>query len=1178
MKQYFDSLIKDVDEIYTIANEARKKGFDPSLSVEMPIAKDIADRVQGLVGPKGVGKRIRELEANNMPREKIAFKIAEEIALGNFFTDEKEKLAEKAVRTALAIITESITAAPLEGIAKVTIQKNDDNSEYIAVYYAGPIRSAGGTAAGMSVLLADHVRQVLNLDRYKPSRQEVDRYLEEIELYKRVMHLQLPTSKDEQRFAAENIPVEITGEPTNDIEVSGNRNLKRVTTNKLRGGAILVFNDGLVGRAKKISKRVSDNNLKGWEWLKELLHIHEQSNSQILEEPSDKLDDEDLEEDLSEEEDIVKADSGYIKDVIAGRPVFAHPSAKGGFRMRYGRSRATGLAALGIHPALMGLTNDFLACGTHIRTERPGKGSIVLPVDTIHPPIVKLKNGDVMKVVDYEHSLKIRDEVEEILFLGDMLHGFGEFNQCNYNLIPAGYCEEWWIQELQKTIVELSKVEQQRLLGKLLRIAEDLIKNFLTKIPKPNEAILFSKLLNIPLHPEFTYMWHDLTSEKILELRQYLLEKGEKDENQLIVPDDKKVKEILETLCVPHKIRNNAIILDEHAEPLIISLGLKKNIVNISDDILKKPLKLINFLSDITIKDKCPIYTGARMGRPEKAKERKMRPPVHLLFPIEEEGGRLRDLYSATKGGKIEIEIKQRSCPKCNKMTQYPLCNNCKIETVEVLFCPRCTNRNRKLTGEKCPSCGRATVNFTKIEYDIESDYNRAIKSLGLNRQTKVKAVKKLMSKDRTPELIEKGILRAQYSLYVYRDGTIRFDATDAVLTHFKPNEVNVPVHQLLKCGYTTDISGEPLRRADQIVELKIQDIVINEEGAKYLLSVSKFIDDLLEKVYGLSKYYNASKVSDLVGKIVIGLAPHTSAGIVGRIVGFTKAKVIFAHPYWHAAKRRNCDGDEDSIILGLDAFLNFSTFYLPSIRGGMMDAPLVLVATLNPFEVDDESHNVDTGTMYPIAFYESTYNYESPKNVLNLVDIVSNRLSSESAYEGFKYTHETSNIFQGPLTTNYKLLKTMRDKVEAQLFIAKLIKAVDMDDVASKIITNHFIPDLFGNLRRFGSQKIRCTKCNQIYRRIPLTGICSKCKSTNLNLTVFEKSITKYLEIAEDISVKYGLSEYLKNRISVIKHNIESLFGKQAFASHSKKPNIKDEKTVIRLSDFLPKDKNSKM
>ena len=178
IQEYFDKINQQLKKIYSIAVKARKKGLDPTLDVEIPIAKDIADRVEGLIGPKNVGKKIRKLEKQGLSREKVAFEIAEEICLGNFIKASKEELADQALRTSLALITESITAAPLEGIAKVKIKKNSDNSSYLAVYYAGPIRSAGGTAAGMSVLLADHIRNKLGLAKYDPTQREIERYVE----------------------------------------------------------------------------------------------------------------------------------------------------------------------------------------------------------------------------------------------------------------------------------------------------------------------------------------------------------------------------------------------------------------------------------------------------------------------------------------------------------------------------------------------------------------------------------------------------------------------------------------------------------------------------------------------------------------------------------------------------------------------------------------------------------------------------------------------------------------------------------------------------------------------------------------------------------------------------------------------------------------------------------------
>ena len=105
----------------------------------------------------------------------------------------------------------------------------------------------------------------------------------------------------------------------------------------------------------------------------------------------------------------------------------------------------------------------------------------------------------------------------------------------------------------------------------------------------------------------------------------------------------------------------------------------------------------------------------------------------------------------------------------------------------------------------------------------------------------------------------------------------------------------------------------------------------------------------------------------------------------------------------------------------------------------------------------------------------------------------------------------------------------------------------VDANDVATKIISGHFLPDLMGNLRAFSSQQFRCPKCSEKYRRIPIGGKCLTCGG-ELALTVYEKSVRKYLEITKRISREYNLSEYINQRIAIMDDAISSLFsGKEA-------------------------------
>jgi DNA polymerase II large subunit len=117
---------RQLKELYAISDSARAKGLDPALKTECIEAQDIADLVEGLVGPKNVALSIRRL-SGQISREEVAFKVAQEIAQGKFIPagedQSQEGLAEQAIRTALAIFTEGLTAATHQGIAQVKIKK-----------------------------------------------------------------------------------------------------------------------------------------------------------------------------------------------------------------------------------------------------------------------------------------------------------------------------------------------------------------------------------------------------------------------------------------------------------------------------------------------------------------------------------------------------------------------------------------------------------------------------------------------------------------------------------------------------------------------------------------------------------------------------------------------------------------------------------------------------------------------------------------------------------------------------------------------------------------------------------------------------------------------------------------------------------------------------------------------
>jgi DNA polymerase II large subunit len=242
-----------------------------------------------------------------------------------------------------------------------------------------------------------------------------------------------------------------------------------------------------------------------------------------------------------------------------------------------------------------------------------------------------------------------------------------------------------------------------------------------------------------------------------------------------------------------------------------------------------------------------------------------------------------------------------------------------------------------------------------------------------------------------------------------------------------------------------------------------------------------------------------------------------------------------------------NCDGDEDSLLLTLDSMINFSREYLPTSRGGSMDTPLVLSVSITPKEIDAEAHNIDGSGIYPLEFYERTRQFVDPKDVEDIFDLVAHRIvdhkiePTAESY-GLMFSHPTDDVNYGPRITTYTKLKSMQEKVQRQLALGNRIAAVDVQDMARRLLDSHFLPDIFGNIRAFATQKVRCTSCNEKFRRIPLSGQCSVC-SGKLVLTVTKAGITKYVDLAYQVVEDYHLPLYYRQRLEMAKKVINSLF-----------------------------------
>jgi DNA polymerase II large subunit len=759
----------------------------------------------------------------------------------------------------------------------------------------------------------------------------------------------------------------------------------------------------------------------------------------------------------------------------------------------------------------MVLLRDFVAVGTQLKIEYPGKASAMAVCDTIEGPIVELTDGTVTAVNDVARARELLPKVRRLVDLGEILVPFGEFLENNRALVPGAYSLAWHLEELAAAGAPLERAYH----------------------PTYDEASETARSYGVPLHPRFSLFWHDLTPGAVADLSAWVETSGRVQDGQLELPWTPERREQLVWLGALHGPSGDGLLRLEPVSTDALLGGLGLSVVGerlVRRVAVDRPetdvLALVSRLAGCQVRAKAPSRVGARVGRPEKARQRQMSPNVHVLFPLGAAGGPHRSVAEAARAtinGGVPIVLGLRKCPACARSTVWLRCS-----------CGTHTDPTGKVVQQSLP---------------VAPIWADAVQRLGLRRPPEVKGVKGLTSRGKVPEMLEKGLLRARHGISVYQDGTARFDLTDLPLTHFRPREIGITVERARSLGYVEDWSGAPLDADDQLVELSPQDIIVSRSCGAYLWQLSKFLDEELVALYNLEPFYGASRADDLVGALVIALAPHTSGGVVGRVIGFTDAEACFAHPVFHAAKRRNCDGDEDSVTLLLDGLLNFSRSYLPENRGALMDKPLVLTTRLDATEVDKEAHNVDVVARYPLALYRAAAEGRSAKEVDSLVETLGKRLTRDDPLHGFAFTHDTTDIAGGPVRSAYRQSESMERIVEQSLVLTSQIRAVDVADAVTLVLNSHFLPDLMGNLKSYATQKFRCKVCNASYRRPPLDSRCSAPGARGsacggaLTPTVFEGAVRKYLGLSQRLAATPGVTPYVRQRVELLESSLATMF-----------------------------------
>ena len=1335
MEQYQSLLDEDADYAYRIAEEARQQNLDPKPFVEIPRASDLASRTEKLLiehlEAYPVADDIREMLAEH-DRETTSIMMAQRVAKG--FREQgydMVKSIDVGLRVGLAILTEAVLVAPLEGISEVRLLNNLDGSPFVSVHFAGPIRAAGGTAQALAVLIADMIRRELKVGPYIPSDGEVERVKEEFGLYRG--NLQYRPSPKEIEEIVRACPVMINGESTESIECAGYGRVRNIDEARIRGGVLLVIGEGMCLKAPKIQKHTERLNVPGWDFISKFASKGEDEGGSN-------------DPDAFKSRKVQPIDK-FMKDIIAGRPIFGGPQQPGGFRLRYGRGRPSGLAAASLNPASMLVLDDFITVGTQMKIERPGKACAVTPSNDSEGPYVVLSSGQFLRVDEASIMQTIRPDIRSIWDNGEIVIGYGEFMENNKNLVPAGYTTDWWASDLidalrtQEDVEAFVKIcdcgkdvpdgipgvatyesafEQfhirrrwHRFLSRMTvdwNQASSIAERWRTSLPPPHnpwfldlplewvpnvikalqrgkvedagkmpdsspenpfsaskwlrftgaasgwdptemdklqpesippvselQPIGYDLLPEEPIFQEtlpeaWTFMQHGLLKGALLLLGiphhhegddivatcgwQALLNgfgftTRKSELHQLIdlgISVEQRILELRDCNTVLRAERARLFALGKERSTIRIAaetearqrgLGIsetdqvgKEAAESVPDEGPENAsrykasqrmhddhevdglLPLIRESSTLRWEHAAPQRVGCRMGRPEKSAPREMSPRSHTLFPIALEGGNQRLIANAAGKGSIRVQMGKRLCSKCGKDSPFITCHHRVVDSDGLPKIGETCGGRTDMRESSSKSRRRGEMQSVPIEAILEDAQLR----IGMTRlPQQVKCVKELKSKNQTPEAIEKGLIRAKYNLPVFRDGTIRFDMSDVPVTHFTPKEIYVDWKRLHALGYTHDWEGNPLERDDQMLELFPQDFIVAKNAADYFIRTAQFVDEVLVKYYKMDPYYNATTKDDLVGQLICALAPHTSGGVLSRIIGWADCSGGYAHPLFHAAKRRNCDGDEDAIMLLMDGLLNFSREILPANRGGQMDAPLVLTTRLNPTEIDKEALNVDSAWFYERQFYEATLNQPHPKDIADSMDFVERRLGTVAAVRGYGYTHDCERMDEGPELSAYKTLATMIDKMNGQLNLCQRLRAINARTVASSVIRSHFLPDLRGNLNAYGRQKIRCLKCGNSYRRMPLAGHCIQPEKVGgrglsahgvarseggqcngkLALTVSEGAVRKYIKVTKHVMDTYGVDTYTRQNMEWLAGSVESLFSN-------------DRAKQMSLSDFL--------
>jgi DNA polymerase II large subunit len=1094
-----ENIQKSLSNEITYLRSLKQKTQDPTGNEQTIFSNVAEEKIATLLDEPDLVPLIKSFlpESN---RHRLIRNVVDSILARDLPLEEKVNLA---LKTALGIITEGVVTAPLDGLIEVII---DPIENFLHLQTAGPIRALGGTNCALMVVIAEYIRQKMNIASYVATPEELKRSVVEVTQYIKLHPGQIRPSVEEIDFVVKNCPIMIDGIETEVQEVSLYKYLPRIKKPRIRGSISLIIVEGFIIRAKKVLGLLNEYNIE-WPWLYDLTKISTRYRSAGSRSQNE---------------------SKYALTI--GRPLLSSKDRKTGLRLRIGTTPSVGLCGSNVHPYLIDLLK-FINIGSQLVTSAPGKASTITGTcEDLERPIVRYTDG-----IRY-YELNTSDKVLEVIDLGQILFAVGDYIQSNNPIPPHDYCRGLWRRHTGYNLDWSTLTEDQIL---TLNLKYPLCK----------------------IHPYYSLFIDALSFEQYNILRNERL-RCIRDGIQHL-PYTTEIYNLLKKLgclCTIEKdtIRVKYAKIFDHYMCLDVNVSLFDyySCKSESEDSLQQ-INLSFYLNSLLRKnnkmllsEKGTYIITARVGRCESINLSKVKPRHFNSLSEYEPMKKVESFWTAIEKqpygyGKYDM----RYCYDCNTETCYRLCTRCNKESRSSNYCVRCKTyfecTKTQLKNHKDHKLKTYVSVYRDYSREVELLKDMNLKTYPLKAVCKEAPIKLVSSKRRIPypEPLVKGYLRSRYKLSCTKDGTIRLTFCNAATTHFTPAMANVTVDQLIKLGYKRDIKGELLTRSNQVLALKLNDCIVSYHAAQYLLKITSFIDDLIKIYYkGTTNYYNVKRYQDLLGVLVGSISPHTSNGTLCRIIGFVDNYCVYMHPVAVAARRRDVDGDMDAIYLMSDLLLNCSKKYVSEGKvGALMSIPL----TTSTYYYLDQVGKEVIGRELTSRYYDEVTNWDNTialsidqlKLIKSFKTYLSNKVVTEDQIEyntpGFGLSVGHSHNYYRDATSNV-------EKLDLVLDLEKKLTFVDQKECILGLLEGHLIPDIMGNFNAYFKQSYKCEFCQEKFLQAPLSVTCPKCKKGKLKHTVYPNMVVKYIEIIKKLRNQTTLPIYLEQKISNILETTE--------------------------------------